>query len=273
MARENAHIRKTIKKWLPLMENVGKSINRKGVVKVYQSPEKLAEDIGQAKVEVVIETIFQFVILDPKNQLTPLLNIWKKGQESYSGCIFSRADSSEDIKAGIIGFEDPFSSSSFALPMLALSEQVDIKKISYINLKKVAKEQKVKRLQVLKDLKKSEKWHYIFAGSDETSLHWLKRGYLDYIGLPCKEEKNKTLKVVARSVNVPRLIFATHKKLPSQEQSDIQRYLEKVDVGEKFVKKPTKATKITRLSKDEIEIFTSTKEKLLRIWQKVEDEL
>ena len=77
-----------------------------------------------AKIDLYIDSAFPSMVLNQLAGSKFLLRRWKRGVGEYRSVIFTRKDSGlrelADLKGKIIAFEEPFSSTGYFLPKLAL---------------------------------------------------------------------------------------------------------------------------------------------------------
>ena len=119
-----------------------------------------------AKVDLFIDRSFPSMALNKLTGSRFLLRRWKRGVGEYRSLIFTRKDSSlrqlADLKGKTIAFEEPFSSTGYFFPKLALVKA---------GLKLAAKRE-------ASDPVAASEVGYVFSNDDENTMLWVLRGLL-----------------------------------------------------------------------------------------------
>jgi phosphonate transport system substrate-binding protein len=157
-----------IKDFLPLAKHLATTLKGEGVndvkVVVAGSVAEMAALTHAAKVDLFIDSPFPSMAV---NQLTGskfLLRRWKRGVGEYRAVIFTRKDSGlrqlADLRGKIIAFEEPFSSTGYFFPKLALLQAG-----LHLAEKKEAS-----------DPVPIGKVGHVFTNGDENTMLWVLRG-------------------------------------------------------------------------------------------------
>jgi len=120
-----------VQKFLPLANFLGKQLQPEGINEVRTV---VAQDISQmgtllrnGKVDLYIDSPFLSVAASVHSGSKFLLRRWKRGRAEYRSVIFAKKDSNlhrlEDLKGNVLAFEEPFSSSGYLLPKMALAQE------------------------------------------------------------------------------------------------------------------------------------------------------
>jgi phosphonate transport system substrate-binding protein len=156
-----------IKKFLPLADYLGKHLQSEGV---NQAKIVVAKDISQMgtllrerKVDVYIDSLFPSVGANLISGSKFLLRRWKRGRAEYRSVIYKRKDSNlhrvEDLKGHTLAFEEPFSSSGYFIPKIALLQK---------GLKLIPKSDPAEAIS-------PEEIGYVFSLHDENTATWVLR--------------------------------------------------------------------------------------------------
>jgi phosphonate transport system substrate-binding protein len=157
-----------IKKFLPFANYVGRHLQPEGInearIVVAKDVSQMATLLREGKVDVYIDSPFPSVAASLLSGSKFLLRRWKRGRAEYRSVLFAKKDSKldrlEDLKGNMLAFEEPFSSSGYLLPKMALAQA---------GLKLVAKADPTKPVN-------REEIGYVFSLDDENTIVWVRRG-------------------------------------------------------------------------------------------------
>lgn len=190
-----------------------------GRVIVANSIEDIADHMRQGTVDLVIDSPFPIARMSALSGARPFLRRWKKGIAEYHSAIFVREDSPirtiQDLGGKMIAFEGPDSTAGYFLPTTMLV-QAGLKPVQYDDPATVIP---------------SDHVGYTFSGADENSVLWVLRGK---VAASATDENTlqvlagdelSSLRVLTRSVTVPRHIVAHRAGLDPQVVDAITRIL------------------------------------------------
>ena len=279
MARQGAKAKKAMKKWGPLMKYLGEKNSLSTYLMIEKDPSKLIKSIKNKEVDLIIDTFYQFIVLDTEQNFNFRMNMWRKGVQNYSGCLVSAKEnkiSINDLEGKKIVFEDPYSTGSFALPMTELSKNGYLDKLYYkngTNLKK-STNAKTAREAIANHKVEKGKVFYTFSNDDSTSYLWLKKGYIDVVGASCKILKeHPDLRLVAKSVAIPRAIVATHKEMKSDLEKSIISNLLELKEQDKIMQACGRCKKASILSAEELQLIDNLRPVLSNIYLKSKNDM
>ncbi|HEY9163648.1 MAG TPA: phosphate/phosphite/phosphonate ABC transporter substrate-binding protein [Magnetovibrio sp.] len=151
----------------PFADYLGELLAADGVdqVKVVIAPNiaQMAALMKNGKVDLFIDSSVTALAVNKLSGSSYMLRRWKKGRDQYRSVIFVRDDSSihtlDDLNNHTIAFEEPFSTSGFMLPAMAMRNH---------GLDMV-------RVNTVRDVAPADKVAYIMAYDAETQATWLER--------------------------------------------------------------------------------------------------
>jgi len=157
-----------IKKFLPLANYVGRHLQPEGInearIVVAKDVSQMATLLREGKVDIYIDSPFPSVAASLLSGSKYLLRRWKRGRAEYRSVLFAKKDSNlhrlEDLKGTMLAFEEPFSSSGYFIPKMALVQA---------GLKLVLKPDPTEPVN-------REEIGYVFSLDDENTIVWVRRG-------------------------------------------------------------------------------------------------
>lgn len=157
-----------IQKFSPLASYLRKQLQPEGTnevrIVVAQDVSQMGTLLRNGKVDLYIDSPFTSIAASLYSGSNFLLRRWKRGQAEYRSIIFAKKDSNlqrlDDLKGRVLAFEEPFSSSGYLLPKMALAQQ---------GLKLVPKEDATNPLN-------REEVRYVFSLDDENTVVHVLRG-------------------------------------------------------------------------------------------------
>ncbi|MFQ5841831.1 MAG: phosphate/phosphite/phosphonate ABC transporter substrate-binding protein [Thermodesulfobacteriota bacterium] len=237
-----------IEKFLPLARYLGGQLQSEGInqgkVVVARGIPQMAALIREGKVDLYIDSPFPSIAVSRLSGSKFLLRRWKKGIGEYRTVIFVRKDSGvkkvDDLKGKIIAFDDPFSSSGYFFPKMALVQ----KGLALVPRRRSS------------DPVDAHEVGYVFSYSDDNTIVWVLRrkvlaGAIDnqtYL----KEGKRyfDRLKIICETFSIPRQIVSYRADLTAKLVARIKEILTKMDrskEGKKTLRSFGKTTKFDEL--------------------------
>jgi phosphonate transport system substrate-binding protein len=202
---------KEIKHYKPLIEYLTRSLKSSGIDKVNiivtDSINQMAQLMLTGSVDLYMGSPFPSLKLANTGVSDIILRRWKNGTEQYHSVIFvhsdSMIDSIENLKGEIIGFEKGFSTSSYYLPKSSL-QQKGFKLTSKIDRHGTVTNDEI---------------GYVFTGHDKNTVTWVRKrriaaGAINNIKFDrLKARFRNQLRIIFRSVSVPRQVVSYRKKM------------------------------------------------------------
>ena len=202
---------KEIKRHKPLIEYLTRSLKSSGIdkvdIRVTDGINQMTQLMLSGSVDLYIDSPFPSLKLANAGVSDIVLRRWKKGGKQYHNVIFvhtdSLIDSIEDLQGEMIGFEEGFSTSSYYLPKASL-QQKGLKLTSKINRHETVANNEI---------------GYVFTGEDKNTVTWVRKqriaagaiNNITFDGL--KARFRKQLRIIFRSVSVPRQVVSYSKKI------------------------------------------------------------
>lgn len=157
-----------IKKFLPLANYLGKHLQPEGVsearIVVAQDVSQMGMLLKNGKVDLYIDSPFTSIAVSLHSGSKLLLQRWKRGRAEYRSVIFIKKNSHlqriDDLKGNVLAFEEPFSSSGYFIPKMALARE---------GLKLVPEQDATKPLN-------GQEVRYVFSLDDENTVVQVLRG-------------------------------------------------------------------------------------------------
>jgi phosphonate transport system substrate-binding protein len=219
-----------IKDFLPLVRHLKESLKGDGIedvkVVVNGSIQEMSSAMRTGKVDLYIDSAFPSMALAQLAGSKFLVRRWKRGIGEYRSVIFARKESAlsklSDLKGRIIAFEEPYSSSGYFFPKLALVQT---------GLKLVAKKE-------VSDVVAAAEIGYVFSDADENTMLWVVRnkviaGATDHQTYVKQARAHiKDLAIVHESAPIPRHILSYRHGLADKLVAKIQDILLAMDRSE-----------------------------------------
>ncbi len=258
VAIQDVNVKSSLENWQGLSDYLQSQHQLKLTLHIESQSEKLRSMIQEGKIDLLMDTLMPQFALNEGFRLEPGFIAWKSGVKEYDGCLVTRRDQNftvHDLPGKIVGFEDPLSTASFALPLSSIvAKGQSIEKLHFADLSRIKRQKKMKsEKQVLITMPRDPGTiHYVFTGTDETSIHWLKRGFLDAAGMSCKTaRKDEGLRILSQSPKVPRAIVSLRKDLDPDIKNKLVMAFESIQEGHPALEKLGKVTRISRMTEDE----------------------
>jgi phosphonate transport system substrate-binding protein len=192
-----------------------------GTVMVVDKMHLLVHALKEGKVDLFHDSVVPTMVLSEWSGSVPILRQWKYGKADYSGIIVvkknSGIDTLADLKGKVIGFDEPHSTSASILPRMLLAE----KKLKLVAVKSPG--------AVKPDVVGYE------YGEDGSSVNRLVTDRVDAAASIDREierlrpEVRETLKIIGRTISVPRQIISVRKDLDSKLVKALKKVLLNMD--------------------------------------------
>lgn len=192
-----------------------------GRVSVIDKVSDLARGIKERKIDFFHDSVAATVVLAKKVNAIPIARQWKYNEAEYYSVIVVKKDSGidglNDLKGKVIAFDEPHSTSAHILPRMLLAEN------------------KLKVTPVVVPGKvEPDSIGYIHS-SDDNALNLLVTGKVDAATTSHREVQNLRaeirdgLKVIAKSMSVPRQIIAVRPDLDPKIMTGLKEVLFNLD--------------------------------------------
>jgi phosphonate transport system substrate-binding protein len=202
---------KEIKRYKPLIEYLARSLKSSEIdkvnIKVTSSINQMAQLMLSGSVDLYMGSPFPSLKLANTGVSDIILRRWKNGTEQYHSVIFvhsdSMIDSIDDLQGEIIGFEEGFSTSSYYLPKSSLQQK------GFKLTSKVDRHETVTNDEI----------GYLFTGHYKNTVTWVRKrriaaGATNNIKFDrLKARFRNQLRIIFRSVSVPRQVVSYRKKM------------------------------------------------------------
>jgi phosphonate transport system substrate-binding protein len=248
-----------IKEYMPLMNNAAARLKEFGIkearILVAKDIDEMLKKIERNEVDIVFESAFSTVEMQDKAAMTPAMLVWRKGVREYKTLFFVRkespAKSLSDLKGRTIVFEDPKSTSAYAIPKAALKRRGLT----------------VLPLSEKKELKDAVR--YLFAGEELNQAFFVIQKRADAGAFntndwnELSEKVRAELRIIHETEPMPRYIASFHPRLPERLRKAIEAVFEGMDKnpeGKDLLKRASRITKIERLTDADLNALKDIKE-------------
>lgn len=218
------------KKFWPFTRYLAKELQSAGIdegkVVVAKDMAQMAAFLREAKADLYIDSAFPTIAVSHLSGAKFLARRWKKGIGEYHSAIFTRKDSGinrvEDLKGKFMAFEEPYSTSGYFLPKMALTQA---------GLKLADK-------KAATDPVGSNEIGYLFSRDDTNTMWWVVKGKVAAGAMDnqnyTKEAKGDIdqLKVLHKTMSIPRQIVSYRGDLPEPLAGTIKQILLRMDQSE-----------------------------------------
>ena len=212
-----------IKKFLPIASYLAKHLQSEGIdegkVVVAKNIPEMASLFREGKVDVYIDTLFPALAVSRLSGSKLLLRRWKKGVGEYHTVIFTRTDSNidriEDLTGKLIALEEPYSTSGYFLPKVALLQQ---------GFKVVLKTEGTNPVE-------KDEMGYVFTRADDATMMWVLRGRAhagamdNHSYLKEARDNLSSLKILYKTFSIPRQVVSHRGDLTVQLVAKIKEIL------------------------------------------------
>jgi phosphonate transport system substrate-binding protein len=219
-----------------------------GRIVVFEKMHLLAQALREGKVDLFHDSVVPTMVLSKWTGSVPILRQWKYGEADYEGIILvkknSGIDTLADLKGKVIAFEEPHSTSASILPRMLLEE----KKLKLVQIKSPG-------------TAKPDEVGYVY-GTDGSSINVLITGRVDAATSVTREierlksEVQETLKIIGKTITVPRQLIAVRKDFDSKLVKALKEVLVNMDKnpeGQGVLKRQQNTTKIDEIPPGSLE--------------------
>ena len=237
------------KKFWPFTRYLAKELQSAGIdegkVVVAKDMAQMAAFLREGKVDLYIDSAFPIIAVNHLSGAKFLARRWKKGIGEYHSAIFTRKDSGinrlEDLKGKFIAFEEPYSTSGYFLPKMALVQA---------GLKLADK-------KAATDPLGSNEVGYLFSRDDTNTMWWVVKGKVAGGAIDNQNYTNEAkgdidqLKVLHKTMSIPRQVVSYRGDLAQSLAGTIKQILLRMDQseeGKKILQEFERTTKFDDLS-------------------------
>jgi phosphonate transport system substrate-binding protein len=192
-----------------------------GKVLVVEKISQLVRAVKEGEVDLFHDSVAATVVLSKWSGSIPILRQWKYNEAEYDGVILVKKNSGINaltgLKGKVLAFDEPHSTSAHILPRMILTEN------------------KLKLVQVVVPGRvESDAVNYLHS-SDDNAPHLLISGRVDAAATSYREfqalrpEIQDGVKVIARSMSVPRQIISIRKDLDPKIVTALKEILIKME--------------------------------------------
>lgn len=210
-----------------------------GKILVVDKMRLLGRAVREGKVDLFHDSVVPTMVLSKWSGSVPLFRQWKYGEAEYYSIILVKKDSGinslTDLKGKVVAFDEPHSTSAHVLPRMVLEE----KKLKLVHL-------------IPPERPKPDTVGFVHT-SDGNAPRLLLGGRADAAATSYRELKElrpeirDTLKILAKTKSVPRLIISVRKDLDPKivvALKEILLNMDKDPAGQVALKKQQKTTKV-----------------------------
>ena len=219
-----------------------------GKIMVVEKMGLLGQALKEGKVDLFHDSVVPSMVLSKWAGSIPILRQWKYGEADYAGIIVvkknSGIDTLADLKGKIVAFEEPHSTSASVLPRMLLEE----KKLKLVEIKSPG-------------TVKPDAVGYMY-GEDGSAMNRLitdrvdAATSLDREVQRLKPEVRETIKIIGRTISVPRQIISVRKDLDPKILKALKEVLinmEKDPEGQGVLKRQQNTTNIDEIPPGSLE--------------------
>jgi len=219
-----------------------------GKIMVVEKIRLLGQALKEGKVDLFHDSVVPSMVLSKWAGSIPILRQWKYGEADYAGIIVvkknSGIDTLADLKGKVVAFEEPHSTSASVLPRMLLEE----KKLKLVEIKSPG-------------TVKPDAVGYVY-GEDGSAMNRLitdrvdAATSLDREVQRLKPEIRETIKIIGRTISVPRQIISVRKDLDPKIVKALKEVLlnmEKDPEGQGVLKRQQNTTNIDEIPPGSLE--------------------
>jgi len=219
-----------------------------GKIMVVEKIRLLGQALKEGKVDLFHDSVVPSMVLSKWAGSIPILRQWKYGEADYAGIIVvkknSGIDTLADLKGKVIAFEEPHSTSASVLPRMLLEE----KKLKLVEIKSPG-------------TVKPDAVGYVYS-EDGSAMNRLitdrvdAATSLDREVQRLKPEIRETIKIIGRTISVPRQIISVRKDLDPKIVKALKEVLlnmEKDPEGQGVLKRQQNTTNIDEIPPGSLE--------------------
>ncbi|NGZ04740.1 MAG: phosphate/phosphite/phosphonate ABC transporter substrate-binding protein [Magnetococcales bacterium] len=210
-----------------LVQRLGMPELQQGRVVIADTITHMAELLKSGQVDLYIDSPLPSLAVNHLSGAQMLLRRWKHDIAEYAAVFFVKSDSPirslADLSGQVIGFKDPFSSSGYLLPRIALTE-AGLTSVPVANQKR--------------PLVESGQVGYLFTQGNENTIVWVLYGKVDAgaIGqdefvIKAKSERDR-LRVIHTTTPIPRHVVSFRADMSEELKSRLLELLTSMDRNE-----------------------------------------
>ena len=213
-----------------------------GKILVVDKLHLLAQDIKEGKVDLFHDSVVPTMVLARRAGAVPILRQWKYGEAEYDSVILVRKssgiDTLNDLKGKVLAFDEPHSTSAHVVPRMFLIE----KKLKLVQMNSTGGAV-------------PNAVGYVY-GADGSSPNLLISERVDAAVTSSREfqelrpEIRETLKVIGKTIAVPRQLIAVRKNIDSTLLKALKEVLVNMDKdseGQQVLRRQQRTTKIDEI--------------------------
>ena len=216
-------IKEEVSDFKPLTDYLAARLKERGILKsqvvVSQSIPEMVDLVKKGEVDLYTDSAFPVLQVSKLAGMRPMLRRWKRGKADYHSVIFVRKDSGiesvSDLMGKTIGFDQPSSTSGYLIPKAVL----------------IRAGMAVGELESRESRIPEDSIGYVFTQDDENTLFWVLEervaaGAMDNESFDSMSGRRKDeLKVLERSISVPRHLVAFRSSMDSTLSVEIRNVL------------------------------------------------
>ncbi len=219
-----------------------------GKILVVEKLHELARLIKEGKVDMFHDSVVPTVVVSKWSGAIPILRQWKSNEAEYDSAIIVRKSSSieklPDLKGKVLAFDEPHSTSAHVIARMYLVEH------------------KMKLVQMNSTGGAVPDAIGFVHGADGSAPNLLIMGRVDAAVTSSREfnelrpEVRDALKVIAKTVSVPRQLIAVRKSLDPKLQRSLKETMLEMDKdpeGQQVLRRQQKTTKIDAIPPSSME--------------------
>ncbi|MBF0429328.1 MAG: phosphate/phosphite/phosphonate ABC transporter substrate-binding protein [Magnetococcales bacterium] len=218
---------KEISQFLPLVRHLATQLTPQGItsgeVVIAASMQEMASLINKNRVDLYLDSPLPSAWVNQATNGKMVLRRWKKGQVDYRSILFVKKESNihelSQLAGKMIGFKDPFSSSGYLLPRIAM-EQAGLQLVP---------------LKESSDPIPPGKTGYLFTNDRETNVFWVTIGKIS-AGAIAKEELEEfakkdadQLRIIHETFSIPRHVVNIRGNLPETLEKALIQTLQEME--------------------------------------------
>jgi ABC-type phosphate/phosphonate transport system substrate-binding protein len=250
----NSPVVETRKFW-PLASYLARHLQSEGIdegkVVVAENIPAMSSFLQTHQVDLYIDSFFPSFAVSRVSGSKLLLRRWKMGKSEYQSVIFTRKDSGiarlEDLKGKVIAFEDPFASSGYFFPKIALLQK---------GLRLALKRQGI-------DPVKSDEVGYFFSHSDSKTIFLVLNGVVaagatDDQKYLTSAKNVDSFKILHETISFSRQIVSYRADLPAKlvtRVKDLLLNMHQTEEGRQVLQEFESTTKFEELPARDVDLM------------------
>lgn len=197
-----------------------------GEVKVAPDMQTMGEWMQSGEVDLYFDSPYPALVVSEASGGIPILRRWKDNVSDYTTVIFTLAENDietlDDLKGGMIAFDEPESTSGYMMPLAHLIEA------GYTVTEKESNEAGVA----------AEEIGYVFSDDDDNSVQWVVSGLVEAAAIDnasfneMPEETRSQFQIIAETGALPRQVVVIGGGLDTELRGEITNVLTAMDEDE-----------------------------------------